>query len=646
MKTKQLFKNLKAVTLLVALSLSIVSCQEFIDSILGSSVDDPVPTAPTTGSETGIDDDISTLYSQIANLEQHIAVLEVNNMDVTQLKKDLDALKKEINDNKNKTEKDIKNWQSHIEALDEQIKKACSTTITNIVLQETLDCVVGTINLPGFDQAILAAYVGENWSGMPEFPISGSDYNIDPNGYSLRAVELPEREDQYVGNNGKNSYLINGIGNAGMLYFTINPRKIDPSTFNFSILSSTYETLPIKLSDVIKSDHQITYFIGKRGNRLTRIGNDDPFIVPPSVNVENKITYLYEAKVTYDLDVIEKAYYYNDGWRDGNLWNAGYNLTGTTQSADANALNMFGRYQFLVEAVKSKSIEKELQASLKILQDFYNGVYKERTNMSKQSLRIMWDDGYNDVISGFGLSSVIINPLNFKQIFLLDNVSMSWSFKNYEKELGDLAKTIQANASGVTSVTLKSVSMDGTQPKLTFTAGDTDVVVDITEEVYNAINNGMELASLGNIVNSILHPYQKASSTSSDILTRVNYFLDNKGANVMIEQGGNVAWNGVEPILLFENSEGITQLHSNMTINGSGITTFIMTSLSEEYIVPAYMKYIAIIQNGSVLESYSVEGKEKLAQLSLPIGESEIVYQVSDFYGNIVTKRYTVNRKQ
>jgi hypothetical protein len=295
--------------------------------------------------------------------------------------------------------------------------------------------------------------------------------------------------------------------------------------------------------------------------------------------------------------------------------------------------------------VKSKTVTKELQASLKILQDFYNGVYSERYKIQKYALKISWDNGANDIISDFDISSVIINPLNFKQIFLLDNINMPWSFKNFEKALGDIAKTIQSKASSSTSVTLKSVSIDGTQPKMTLTAGDADVVVDITEEVYNAINNGMELSTLENMVNSILHPYQTISA-SSNTMTRVNNFLDKIGASVMIGQGGNVAWNGVEPILLFENMEGISQLHSDMTINGSGPTTFIMTSLTEEYIVPAYRKYIAIVQNGSVLKYYSVDGKEKIAQLNLPIGDSEIVYQVSDFYGNVVTKRYPVTRKQ
>lgn len=420
--------------------------------------------------------------------------------------------------------------------------------------------------------------------------------------------------------------------------------RFDPSILQFNLINSRGEDSHIILDAVLKSDHLITYAIGKHGNGLTRGGDENPFIVPTPANVENDKTYLYEAKATINIDAIEMII--SDCLRGyNNLWDAGYELTGSTQSADANAKNMFGRYQYLSETVKSKTVTKELQASLKILQDFYNGVYSERYKIQKYALKISWDNGANDIISGFDISSVIINPLNFKQIFLLDNINMPWSFKNFEKALGDIAKTIQSKTSTATSVTLKSVSIDGTQPKMTLTAGDADIVVDITEEVYNAINNGMELSTLENMVNSILHPYQTISA-SSNTMTRVNNFLDKIGASVMIGQGGNVAWNGVEPILLFENMEGISQLHSNMTINGSGPTTFIMTSLTEEYIVPAYRKYIAIVQNGSVLKYYSVDGKEKIAQLNLPIGDSEIVYQVSDFYGNVVTKRYPVTRKQ
>ena len=646
MKTKHFFQNLKTATLMVALSLSMSSCQELVESIFGSSIDNPVPSEPTsqtpTESESGIRLDYGIFTPQINTLEERIAILEAQDMDVTQLKKNLEALKTEVAKNTNTGNVEAgKEIQNKIDLLDEAISKASSVMITDVILQETLDCVVGTINLPGFTPTFLAAYVGENKTGMPEFPITGKDYNVDPNGNYLKYTELPQDiygkwdEDAIIGNSGKNAYLINGKGNAGSLYFTISPRKVDPSLLQVDLINSLGEETGITLSDIQKSDHLITYAIGKLDNGLT----------PGGVNVENEKTFLYEAKATLTLDAIEKMHFYYTNFGYDNLWDAGYELTGATQSADNSANNMFGGYQYLAEAVKSKTVTKELQKSLTILQDFYNGVYSQRAKLQKSAVRVSWDDGENDFISGFIITPVAINPLNFKQIFLLDNINMPWSFKNFEKALGDIAKTIQSKASSSTSVTLKSVSIDGTQPKMTLTAGDADVVVDITEEVYNAINNGMELSTLENMVNSILHPYQTISA-SSNTMTRVNNFLDKIGASVMIGQGGNVAWNGVEPILLFENMEGISQLHSDMTINGSGPTTFIMTSLTEEYIVPAYRKYIAIVQNGSVLKYYSVDGKEKIAQLNLPIGDSEIVYQVSDFYGNVVTKRYPVTRKQ
>lgn len=507
---------------------------------------------------------------------------------------------------------------------------ASSQLITGIDLQETLDCVVGTINLPGFNPAYLAAYVGENKTGLPEFPISGSDYNVLPNGNYLIAKELPLDDDQFVGNSGKMSYLINGVGNAGKLYFTITPRITDPSLFQFDLLNSTDELGPFKLSNIAKSDHLLRFNFGST-----------------PTNVESENTSLYEADATIDFKGIEKIHFDWTKFGYNNLWDAGAYLTPESQTADPGATNMYGRYQYLIGMIKSQSgVKNVLQSTLKIIEDFYNGVYSSREKLQKQRIRASWDDGKYSCFSGLDITSVFINPLNFKQLFSLNDANMPWSFNNYDKALGDLTKTIQTNASGATSVSLKSVSMDGTQPKMTFSTGNADVVIDISSELYDAINNGMELASLESEVNLILQPYQTISGTSSNEMSRVSSYLDKRSASAMTEKGGNVAWNGVEPILLFENMLGIGQFHSNMTINGSDAVTFVMTSLTEEYMVPAYMKYIAIIQNGNVVESYTYEGKEKLAHLSLPLGESEIVYQVSDFYGNIVTNRYSVNRNQ
>lgn len=223
---------------MVALSLSISSCQELVESIFGSSIDNPVPSEPTsqtpTESESGIRFDMGTINKQIDELEARIAILEAQDMFVEQFKKDLEALKAEVAklDGKPYVDDDIKKLQDMIDSLSVFIRKTSEVMITGVILQETLDCVVGTINLPGFTPAFLAAYVGENKTGMPEFPISGKEYNVDPNGNYLKNTELPQDiygkwdEDAIIGNNGKNAYLTNGTGNAGTLYFTINPRKV------------------------------------------------------------------------------------------------------------------------------------------------------------------------------------------------------------------------------------------------------------------------------------------------------------------------------------------------------------------------------------------------------------------------------------
>ena len=108
-------------------------------------------------------------------------------------------------------------------------------------------------------------------------------------------------------------------------------------------------------------------------------------------------------------------------------------------------------------------------------------------------------------------------------------------------------------------------------------------------------------------------------------------------------------WKLTEPTLLFESREGINRMYPFSDADGSmrlaaGKYTFIMTSMTEEYIVPVYRKYIALIYGGKVKQYYSLPGNEKIAQFEIPNEACEIVYQTSDFYGNVVTKRYPINR--
>ena len=654
---KKIINGILMSALLLAGTTSFVSCKDNVDDV-----------------ETGIRTDMQTLKagldSQISSLEQRIAVLEAQDMGVEQLKKDLEALKAEVAKKADKTyvDDEIKKLQDAIDTLSAQIAKVSQTMVTGVVLQETLDCVVGTINLPGFNPAFLAAYVGENKTGVPELPISGSDYNVDPDGNYLKASELPTDEDMFVGNSGKNSYLVNGTGNAGTLYFTINPRKVDPSLLNFSLINSTGEESPIKLSDVQKSSHLITFAIGKHGNGLTRADGDDPILVAPTTgeNVENDKTYLYEAKATCALEGIEKIHFDYTKFGYNNLWDAGSALLGTDQGPDANAQNIFGRFQYLAQQIKARNIQNTLEASLKILQDFYNGVYQQREKLQKQALRVSWDDGENDVISGFDITTVTINPLNYKQMILADQLlaGASWNINGLTPIVNKILKAIQSKLPNVSNISINLFpngttidvypAQDITVDLSGYTGGKVETVMKTTDKIaavdISKVLDTSSITTLQNEINSLLKPYNSLKTATADgVMTRVNNYLNTVTKKLMGAFDNAPCWKLTEPTLLFESKEGINRMYPFTDADGSmkfnaGKYTFIMTSLTEEYIVPVYRKYIALIYGGKVKFAQSFAGDQKIVQIEVPNEACEIVYQTCDYYGNVVTKRYPINR--
>ena len=654
---KKIINGILMSALLLAGTTSFVSCKDNVDDV-----------------ETGIRFDMSTMDKEIDALENRIAILEAQDMDVAKLKQDLQALKDEVaklkTDKADKTyvDEQVKDLQDQIDALAELIGKASSQMVTGVVLQETLDCVVGTINLPGFNPAFLAAYVGENKTGMPEFPISGKDYNVDPDGNYLLSTELPQDlngnwdEDAIIGNSGKNAYLINGTGNAGTLYFTINPRKVDPSLLSIDLINSRGEETGIALSDVKKSDHLITFAIGKHGNGLTRadedVATDSLLIAPAPTSVENEKTYLYEAKATVALDAIEKMHFDYTRFGYENLWDAGMHydesnmstLVMSDHSSLESAQNLLGRFVYLAKQVKAKNAKNVLEGSLKILQDFYNGVYQQRQKLQKSAVRVSWDDGENDVISGFDITTVTINPLNYKQMILADQIlsGASWNITGLTGIVNKIVAAVQSKMPNVNAITL---SISGGNIVATDQATGTKATIGAaaTWNIESVSADGLN--QIATEVNKILQPYNSLkTATATGIMNRVNNYLNAATNKLMAAFENRPCWKLTEPTLLFESQEGIARMYPFSDADGSmrmkaGKYTFIMTSMTEEYIVPVYRKYIALIYGGKVKQYYSLPGNEKIAQLEIPNEACEIVYQTSDFYGNVVTKRYPINRK-
>ncbi len=529
---------------------------------------------------------------------------------------------------------DIEKLKEYILNTKVIIDKLNKTAVTAVTIQQTLDCVVGTINLPGFNPGFLASYVGVNYSGMPEFPIASEDYNVEPDGKYLKNREINVEP---IWNSGKKSYLVDGIGNAGKLYFTMNPHKTIPSLMQFDLINSTGQVSPITLSDIKESDDVIQFALSRQGDVQT--------------GTKNKITYLYEAKATIGIEDVEKSYSDWSKFGYSNLWEACPDAVLLTSDHDEYDKCMLGHFNKLInyymgdDKKDAQTFNGILDSSLKIIEDFYNGIYQQREKLQKQALRASWYYGCNDVISDFDITTVIINPLNWKQMYWLDTSNPSWNVGRCPDIVNEVVVMVQSAMPAIDKVTLSTENTTGTT-RIVVNDTNNKLIgyVDVESDAKDLIVSKIQI--IANEVNKILMPYSVINSTdNSNIMSRVNSYL-NKGTDRfynLLEK--NPAYGLTEPMLLFESADGIGRLEANMKIKANNQpVTFVMTSLTEEYIVPIYKKYVALLVGGNVQQSYLLSGREKVITLNIPDEPCEIVYQASDFYGNVVTKRYPINQ--
>ena len=637
---KKIINGILMSALLLAGTTSFVSCKDNV-----------------TDTKDEIYVDMNSLKQKLSDLETKVNNLpSVDPYDDTEIRKEIADLKKAIEGLASQS--DLDDLEKRVKDLEELIKNIGAQAISGVIVQETNDCVVGTINLPGFNPGILAAFVGENLTGMEEFPIAGDDYNVDPDGNVLKNSEIACDP---VWNSGKKSYLICGPGNAGKIYFTINPRKVDPTLCTFDLINSTGEVSPISLSDIKPSEHLITWAIGKHGNGIvggnTRDGEDDgendiEYGDADEINsdIASQKVYLYEADATVGLEGIEKIHFDYTKFGYNNYWDAGSQiLYGDNVTEAAKAQNMFGRFTTLANQIKDRDTDGALKSALRILQDFYNGVFQQKNKLQQQALRVSWDDGENDVISDFDITTVTINPLNWKQMILFDELNPQFNVRTFAPLVTKILKAVQDRLPNV-----QEISLNIDKGQIWATDVSSSAAAGASFPVASATVDAAGLKQIEVTVNSFLKPYNNFKGANGNgVMARVNTYLNNFLAKFRAALDNMPCWRLTEPILLFESNNGIQRLNPcaddissdgpAMTLKG-GKYTFIMTSLTEEYIVPIYMKYTALLVGGKVQQWHLQKGSEKICQFDIPDEPCEIVYQAADYYGNVCTKRYPLNR--
>lgn len=187
------------------------------------------------------------------------------------------------------------------------VNDALDNLVTSVIAQGTYNPVFGEGAIPvGARTQVLATFYGEAPSSGVEFPTAKARFYVDP-----EAVALTYEDMQRMGFNENNAFvaepgdvLLNGEGNAGVLYMTINPNTVDVNKVTFSLVDSQDESSPVKLGKAYKTDHQL-------GFGWTRSADDNGFYAADATilagDIENALP-LLDGNTSEGLEKLKSIY--------------------------------------------------------------------------------------------------------------------------------------------------------------------------------------------------------------------------------------------------------------------------------------------------------------------------------------------------
>jgi archaellum component FlaC len=124
---------------------------------------------------------------------------------------------------------------------------------------------------------------------------------------------------------------------------------------------------------------------------------------------------------------------------------------------------------------------------------------------------------------------------------------------------------------------------------------------------------------------------------------KVNKYLEKAANYIMNKVQNHQLTRAIEPCILFGGAEGIDRLNSGTIIDKPGTMEIMMTSPTEELLAPAYLKYIAVVKDGKVLQQATVAGAVQYQELEFPeSGTYQVVLSAVDYHGFVVNKKYDV----
>ena len=210
--------------------------------------------------------DIDSLYAQTALARQKAeayiaestAAIQANASTINEVKQAFEQAQTSMGGDLSRLSTKIDNLQKQ---LVNYVDDLFSHLITGIIIQGTYNPVFGELALPlDARSQVLAAFFGEAPSQGIEFPTVRGRFYVDQEAIALTEEDLDRIGIDEVYTAEEGDILIDeSEGNAGTLYFTVNPTSADLTFAQFSLVNSLDEEAPVNFTEAKLSDHLLSF---------------------------------------------------------------------------------------------------------------------------------------------------------------------------------------------------------------------------------------------------------------------------------------------------------------------------------------------------------------------------------------------------
>ncbi|MCR4583723.1 MAG: collagen-like protein [Prevotella sp.] len=276
--------------------------------------------------------------------------------------------------------------------------------------------------------------------------------------------------------------------------------------------------------------------------------------------------------------------------------NGFYEATASINPDDVKKVDLSINMKELATDVKNALKQRNKSSLFTLAKDLYYNYAKNSNALVAYGLKATYSDelGDHSVYSNYDIANFAVKPLSFT--FEIDENSVMSNIKDLENTVVN-----KALEGGISSTTTTTVDVDGKKKEV-------EVTVDITGSVRNSINK---------------------------FLDTFNKYIEKVIENV------NPA---LQPTLLVIENNRINHAKGYVA---AGAVKLVPTTWSAELFAPCFKKMITVTCDGAeVLNTGVLDGSVNEVEFTPASGKTyKITYEAVDFFGNNVTKEYTMSCK-